>query len=103
MLITIFAIRFEGGVWTDWEHLCEGEELEAVFDSAKAKAVDHGRPGNPLYSDYLEGAKYIFNVAFGSAESPREGDTDVYAILVGEMILGNYQELQRHFALKLSA
>ena len=60
-------------------------------------------PGNPLYSDYLEGAKYIFNVAFGSAESPREGDTDVYAILVGEMILGNYQELQRHFALKLSA
>jgi len=103
MLITIFAFRFGGGIWLDWEHTCDENELEAVADSARAKAADHDRPGSLLYLDYLEGAKYIFNTAFGTAENPREGDTNVYAVVVDQMVIGRYEELKRHFALKLSA
>ena len=43
MLITIFAMRFEGGVWKDWEHACTFAETEDVIDSANAKAPEHGR------------------------------------------------------------
>ena len=103
MLIHILATRFEDGVWKDWEHNCNAEETEAVIDSAYAKAIEHGRFGEPVFVDYLEGARYMFDVAFGSSESPREGDTQVYGVLVGEMVIANYQELERHFVLKLTA
>jgi len=53
-------------------------------------------------SDYLEGARYIFDVAFGSLDNPREGDTRVYGVLVGDMVIAEYQKLQRYFALKLT-
>ena len=103
MHITVFALRFERGVWLDWEHTCDENELEAVADSARAKALDLEPVGIPLYLDYLEGAKYVFNTAFGPAGSPREGDTNVYAVVVDQMVIGRYEELERHFALKLSA
>ena len=102
MLITIFAMRFEGGVWKDWEHACTFAETEAVIDSANAKALEHGRTREPLFVDYLEGARYIFDVAYGSSHSLREGDTKVYGVQVGEMVIAQYEELQRHFALKLT-
>lgn len=41
MLMTIFATRFEDGVWKGWEHTCDQDETEAVIDSANAKAFDH--------------------------------------------------------------
>jgi hypothetical protein len=103
MQITIFAARFEGGVWTDWEHACTLAETEAVADSARAKAFACGRGGEPAFIDYLEGARYIFDVAYGSSGSPREEGIKVYGVLVGGMVVAEYQELQRHFALKLSA
>lgn len=103
MFISVFALRFEGGVWKDWEHACTFAETEAVSDSANAKALEHGRIREPLFIDYLEGARYIFDVAFGTINSPRDGDTKVYGVLVGGMVIAEYQELQRHFALKLTA
>jgi hypothetical protein len=105
MQITIFAVRFEGGVWKDWEHTCTSAETEAVIDSANAKAIEHGRIREPMFIDidYLEGARYIFDVAFGAKNSPRDGDTKVYGVLVGCMVIAEYQELQRHFSLKLTA
>jgi hypothetical protein len=103
MQITIFATRFEGGVWADWEHACTFAETEAVADSARAKAFAYRRGREPVFIDYLEGARYIFDVAYGSSGSPREGDIKVYGVLVGGIVIAQYQELQRHFALKLSA
>ena len=103
MLITIFAIRFEGGVWKDWEHACTFSETESVIDSANAKAFEQGRIREPVFVDYLEAARYIFDVAFGTKNSPRDGDTKVYGVLVGDMVIAEYRELQRHIALKLSA
>jgi len=84
MLITIFAMRFEGGVWKDWEHACTFAETEAVIDSANAKALEHGRTREPVFIDYLEGARYIFDVAFGTKSSPLDGDTKMYGVLVPE-------------------
>jgi len=96
-------MRFEDGVWKDWEHACTYAETEAVIDSANAKAFDHGRNREPVFVDYLEGARYIFDVAYGTMKAPRDGDTKVYGVLVDDMIIANYQELQHHFALKLTA
>ena len=103
MQITIFATRFEVGVWKDWEHVCSSAETEAVIDSANAEAIEHGRIREPELIDYLEGARYIFDVAFGTKNNPLDGDTKVYGVLVGSMVIANYQELQRHIALKLTA
>ena len=103
MLITIFATRFEGGVWKDWEHACTFAETEAVIDSANAKALEHGRTREPVFIDYLEGARCIFDAAFGTKSSPRDGDTKVYGVLVGGIVIAEYEELQRHIALRLTA
>lgn len=100
MLITIFAVRFLAGVWKDWEHLCNEEEVDAVADSAKAKADEREPGGTPTFTDYLLGARYIFNVAFGPPENPKEGDTSVYGVLVDEVVIARFQQLREHFALR---
>jgi hypothetical protein len=97
MQITLFARRFENGDWKDWEHVCTTDDIDAVVDSAIAKAQDRGRHGTPTLIDYLDGARYIFNVARGSMENPRDGDTEVYGVVVDRMLIGKYEELQRHF------
>ena len=98
MQITVFALRFEGGSWKDWEHACDEEELEAVLDSANAKALESGRPGKPTYFDFLQGARFIFDVAFGPREDPKEGDTEVFGVLVDRMVIGRLEPMRRHFS-----
>ena len=44
--------------------------------------------------------------AGNSGERPRilrEGDTHVYAIVLDQIVIAGYAELERHFVLKLSA
>lgn len=102
MKIVILAERFEGGAWRDWEHTCDQEEVEAVVDSANAKAFDHRHP-RPSYIDYLQGAAYIFNVANGPRQNPRDGDTRVYAAVIDEMLIGNFDKVEHHLLLKNGA
>jgi len=59
--------------------------------------------GTPTYADYLEGARYIFNVAFGPLASPGEGDTNVYGVLVDNVVIARFEELREHFARRLTA
>jgi len=40
MKIVVLAERFENGAWRDWEHNCDDQEVDAVIDSANAKAAD---------------------------------------------------------------
>jgi hypothetical protein len=103
MLITIFATRFLGGSWKDWEHSCNEEEVEAVADSAKVKADERIPRETPTLADYLDGARYIFNVAFGPPQSPSEGDTNVYGVLVNDVVIARFEQLREHFALRLTA
>jgi len=100
MLITIFATQFLGGVWKDWEHTCNEEEVEAVVDSANAKAAERFPGWPPTFEDYLNGARYMFNVAYGAPESPREGDTKVYGVLVNDVVIARFEQLREHFAQK---
>ena len=103
MLITIFATRFLGGVWKDWEHICNEQEVDAVVDSAKAYSDDRGPGGSLVFVDYFRGARYIFDVVKGPPESPREGDTRVYGVLVDEVVIARFQQLREHFELRLTA
>jgi len=98
MEIVIFAERFKNGIWKAWEHTCSDEELAAVEDSARAKAQNRLSFGPPLPADYLEGARYIFNVAFGPQDNPRDGDTRVNGVCVDGVVVGVLQKLGRHFA-----
>lgn len=102
MKIIVLAERFQEGTWTNWEHTCDKEEIDAVIDSACAKAADHRHP-RPSYIDYLQGSAYIFNVARGPMQNPREGDTRVYAAIVDEMLIGAFQKIEHHFLQKKSA
>ena len=95
--IVVYGLRFKQGNWTDWEHTCSIEEINGVLDSAKAKAFDYGRQGRPAYVDFLEGSKYMFNVAYGPRDNPAEGDTMVYGVRVDNMVLGDWRALKSHF------
>lgn len=85
MRITVIAHRFEGGSWHVWEHACNPQELEAVVDSARAYAFSRLISDAPMDIDYFAGARYIFNRAFGSPESPAEGDLEVIKVGIGEI------------------
>jgi len=96
MKIVVLAERFENGAWRDWQHMCDEEEVAAVIDSSNAKAADRMQ-SRPSYIDYLTGAAYIFDVAFGPRENPKDGDTRVYGAIVDEMLIGISEKIERHF------
>ncbi|HWH59045.1 MAG TPA: hypothetical protein VN682_15565 [Terriglobales bacterium] len=88
MRITVIARRFENGSWLRWEHVCDAEEADGVLDSANAEAFSRSFSNVPIDSDYLEGARYIFDRAYGTREKPAEGDlrvTSVNVSIVAEM------------------
>lgn len=97
MQITIYAIRFNQNVWKEWEHSCNKGEVEAVVDSAKTKAFEYFRYRKPQYTDYLEGARYIFNVARGLPGNPVEGDTQVYGVQIDGTVVRQTEDLAQHF------
>ena len=99
MNIIVFASRFEDRNWKPWEIECTDEELDAVYDSAVAKARDRLNFGPPDLVDYLFGATYIFDIALGPAESPRGGDTRVHAVCVDGVLFGSSTELSQQFEL----
>ena len=96
--ISILASRYQGGVWKDWEHTCDENEAAAVIDTAYTCAFERAFSRALAYVDYLQGARYIFDVARGSTEMPVEGDTRVYGVSVDEMVMGRHEDLERHFA-----
>jgi len=97
-IIVVYGLRFQRGKWRDWEHICSVEEVEGVLDSARAKAFDHGRLGQPTHSDYLEGSRYMFNVARGPRDNPADGDTQLYGVCVDGIVIGEWGHLKEHFA-----
>ncbi len=97
----VFAERFESGVWKDWEHTCDEGEIEAVEDSARAKAFDRGNfNGEMVYIDYLKGAEYVFDVARGERSSPVEGDMKVYGVTVDDIVIAKFERLKHHFEMQ---
>lgn len=96
MKIIVLAERFEEGAWKDWEHTGDKGEVEAIIDSANAKASDRMK-SRPSYIDYLRGSAYIFNVTRGTPEKPKDGDTRVYGAIVDEMLIGIGDKVARHY------
>jgi hypothetical protein len=80
MRITVLAHRFANGSWKSWEHVCDEAEVAAVLDSAKAKAFERSFSSELADADYLAGARYVFNRAFGTTERFAEGDLRVMKI-----------------------
>ena len=96
MEIVVFLSRFGNGNWELWKHTCNEEEVEGVVDSALAKAADRFSAGRPNLIDYLAGARYIFNVAYGETNNPKDGDTCVHGVCVDGMLIGIHDELRYH-------
>jgi hypothetical protein len=95
MEIIVFARRFENGNWGMWEHTCSEEEVDAVKDSAQARAYARFSLASPVLIDYLAGARYIFDAAFGPLDRPRDGDTRVHGVCVDGIVVGISDELRR--------
>lgn len=96
MEIVIFAEQFKNGSWDVWEHACGPAEIEAVVETARVKARVRSSDGRPIHGDFLEGARCIFDVARGSAESPTEGDTRVYCICVDKVVIGVFEKIRKY-------
>ena len=52
--------------------------------------------GQPIHDDFLEGARAVFNVALGTAESPSDGDTRVYCVCMGKVVIGVYEKVRQY-------
>jgi len=78
--IIIFAKRFEGGSWKSWEHECAQDEVEAMLDSAAAKAFSRTFSRVPTDVDYREAGRYEFDRAYGTPDKPAEGDVRVLRV-----------------------
>jgi hypothetical protein len=97
LTVVVFGKRIDRGEWRPWERICMSEDMDGVLDSAIAKSLDRGRYGQPSYEDYLDGARYIFNIAYGSRERPANGDTRVFGILMNDIVIGEFEEMERCF------
>jgi hypothetical protein len=96
MKTVVFAEQFRNGSWDVWEHACSRNEVEAVFDSAFERAHQRSSHGQPAHDDFLESARSIFNVTLGTAESPRDGDTRVYCVCMGQVVIGVYEKVRQY-------
>ena len=84
MQINVFAIRYSGGSWQEYQHLCSPEETRAIIDSADSKTDDRFKYRIAQDSDYLTGASNVFNVTRGQEDHPAEGDTVVFGVQVDD-------------------
>lgn len=94
MQITVFSIRFTDGAWREFLHECNGEEAEAVVDSASAKAFEEFRYSAPNYTDYLVGAGYVFNCAQVPRDKPVEGDTLIVGVQIDGKVVRHASEIE---------
>jgi len=84
--IVVFAKVFRKGNWEISEHRCSDEDVDAVEDSARAYAQNR-LSVHPLPIDYLQAAKYVFEVACGPEDKPKEGDTRVHGVSVNAILI----------------
>jgi hypothetical protein len=94
--IIVLAKQFRYSAWETWEHLCSPEEIDAVEDSARASALNRFSFSQLIPIDYLEGARYVFEVACGPANHPRDGDIRVYGARINGFQVGASEELGGH-------
>jgi|SRR5271165_1599692 len=96
MEIHIFAERFMNGSWDFWEHACDAKEAEALVDCATARALGRALTKQPTHSDFLESARHMFNVSLGEPSFPKNGDTRVYCVCVGPVVIGVYEKVRQY-------
>ena len=84
MQINVFAIRYSGGSWQEYQHVCSPEEANAIIESGAVKAEDRFRYRIAQDSDVLTRASNVFNVARGQDDNPAEGDTVVFGVQVDD-------------------
>ncbi len=96
MKVIIFAEQFKNGVWDVWEHPCSSKEAQGVFDAARSTAKGHTSNGRLAHEDVLEGARRVFDVARGTAASPKDGDIQVYCVCVEETVIGVCEKIRQY-------
>ena len=93
MQTVVFAEQFRNGNWEVWEHACSSQEVEAVFEAAFAKAHQRAPHGQPVHDDFLDAARSIFDIAVGSSDEPKDGDTRVYCVCMNQLVIGVYEKV----------
>ncbi len=96
MEIHVFAEQLMNGSWDFWEHTCSPKEVKALVDTAVARALDRRPVEKPIHGDYLEGARNIFNVSLGLPTDPKDGDTRVYCVCVGKVVIGDFEKVRQY-------
>jgi hypothetical protein len=96
MRIIVFAEQFRNGVWDVWEHRCSAKEGKALLDSALESARSYMLKARPSHKDFLEGARKMFDVAHGTASSPKDGDIQVYCICVDQTVIGVAEKIRKY-------
>jgi len=96
MEIIVYAEKFINGNWDVWEHTCSPMEVEILVDSVRTRA--HNRPSNckPTHDDFLQSARHIFDIARGVPANPQEGETHVYCVCVGHLVIGVYEKITQY-------
>ena len=96
MEIVVFAEQFKDGAWNPWEHTCSRKEANAVTDFAIERAENCAPDQQPIYSDFLESARQVFDVARGTPGNPKDGDTRVYCVCVDEVVIGDHNRIRQY-------
>jgi len=96
MKIIVFAEQFSNGAWDVWEHTCSSKEAQTVLDSARSIAKSHTSHGRLAHEDVLDGARKTFDVASGTAASPKDGDIQVYCVCVEQTVIGVCEKIRQY-------
>ncbi len=96
MRVIIFAEEFKNGAWDVWEHTCSPKEVQQITHSALTLAAGSTPNGRPAHKDFLESARRTFNVARGTAETPKDGDIQVYCICVDQTVIGVCEKIRQY-------
>lgn len=84
MQINVFAIRYSGGSWQEYQHVCSPEEAKAIIEAGEGKADDRFKYRIAQDGEVLARVSDIFNVARGQDDHPVEGDTVVFGVQVDD-------------------
>ncbi len=96
MEIVVFAEQFKNGSWDVWEYQCNPIESNAVVQSALARANGREVNAKPVFDDFLESARCLFDVKRGTLLNPRNGDTWVYCLCVDKLVIGVYEKIRQY-------
>jgi len=96
--IVVFTLQFKNGVWKEYKHNCNSEEIDAVIESTTARTFE-GRYRAVNHADYVAAVNYLFTVTHSGDGNPVDGDTLVLDVQGDEDLVpaaGHFEYALKH-------